>query len=72
MVSVLDLLPTVLDALEVEKPSRLDGRSFYPILKGEKQDNRDFVIKQYHEDSGRSRDPMRGIQTKTHLYLFNP
>ena len=72
MVSVLDLLPTVLDALEVEKPSRLDGRSFYPILKGEKQDNRDFVIKQYHENSGRSRDPMRGIQTKTHLYLFNP
>ena len=72
MVSVLDLLPTVLDALGVEKPSRLDGRSFYPILKGEKQADRDFIIKQYHENSGRSRDPMRAIQTKTHLYLFNP
>ena len=72
MVSVLDLLPTVLDALKVEQPSRLDGRSFYPVLKGEKQKGRDFVIKQYHENSGRSRDPMRAIQTKTHLYLFNP
>ncbi len=72
MVSVLDLLPTVMDALGVEKPSRLDGRSFYPILKGEKQADRDFIIKQYHENSGRSRDPMRAIQTKTHLYLFNP
>jgi len=72
MVSVLDLLPTVLDALGVEKPSRLDGRSFYPVLKGEKQADRDFIIKQYHENSGRSRDPMRAIQTKTHLYLFNP
>ena len=72
MVSVVDLLPTVLDALKVEQPSRLDGRSFYPVLKGEKQKGRDFVIKQYHENSGRSRDPMRAIQTKTHLYLFNP
>ena len=72
MVSVLDLLPTVMDALGVEKPSRLDGRSFYPVLKGEKQADRDFIIKQYHENSGRSRDPMRAIQTKTHLYLFNP
>ena len=72
MVSVLDLLPTVMDALGVEKPSRLDGRSFYPVLKGEKQAGRDYIIKQYHENSGRSRDPMRAIETKTHLYLFNP
>ena len=72
MVSVLDLLPTVLDTLKIEKPTRLDGRSFYPVLKGEKQEGWDFVIKQYHENSGRSRDPMRAIQTKTHLYLFNP
>ena len=39
-----------------EKPSRLDGRSFYPVLQGKKQDDRDFIIKQYHENSGRSRD----------------
>ena len=72
MVSVLDLLPTVMDALGVKKPARLDGRSFYPVLKGEKQADRDYIIKQYHENSGRSRDPMRAIETKTHLYLFNP
>ena len=37
MVSVLDLLPTVLDALKVDQPNKLDGHSFYPVLKGEKQ-----------------------------------
>ena len=72
MVSVLDLLPTVLDSLGVSKPKRLDGRSFLPLLRGEKQENRDYVIKEYNENAGRSRDPMRGIQTKTHLFLFNP
>jgi N-sulfoglucosamine sulfohydrolase len=72
MVSIVDLLPTVMDSLNVSKPKRLDGRSFYSVLQGEKQDNRDFVIKEYNENAGRSRDPMRGIQTKTHLFLFNP
>jgi N-sulfoglucosamine sulfohydrolase len=72
MVSVLDLLPTILDTLKIDKPDRLDGRSFFSVLKGGKQDNRSFVIKQYHENSGRSRDPMRAIQSKTHLYIFNP
>ena len=72
MVSVLDLLPTVLDSLGVPKPKGLDGRSFLPLLRGEKQENRDFVIKEYNENAGRSRDPMRAIQSKTHLYLFNP
>ena len=72
MVSVVDLLPTVMDALQVNQPPRLDGRSFYPVLKGEKQEKRNFVIKEYHENAGRSRDPMRAIQSKKYLYLFNP
>lgn len=72
MVSILDLLPTVLDALGVKKPARLDGRSFYPVLAGKKQDKRNFVIKEYNENAGGSRDPMRAIQSKRYLYLFNP
>ena len=72
MVSVVDLLPTVLEALGLEPLDRQDGRSFYPALKGEKMEGWDYVIKQYHENAGRSRDPMRAIQTKKYLYLFNP
>ena len=72
MVSILDLLPTVLDSLKVSKPKRLDGRSFYPLLQGKSQDGRNFVIKEYNENAGGSRDPMRAIQSKEYLYLFNP
>ena len=72
MVSVVDLLPTVLDALGVPKPVRLDGRSFYPVLASNKQEKRNFVIKEYNENAGGSRDPMRAIQSKEYLYLFNP
>jgi N-sulfoglucosamine sulfohydrolase len=72
MVSVVDLLPTILDALDIPSPKRLDGRSFFPLLKGEKQDGRNYVIKQYNENAGRSRDPMRAVQTKKLPLLIQP
>jgi N-sulfoglucosamine sulfohydrolase len=72
MVSAVDLLPTLLDIAGIEHPDRIDGRSFAPLLRGEAQTDRDYVIKEYNENAGASRDPMRAVQTKEHLYLFNP
>lgn len=72
MVSAVDFLPTLLDVAGIKHPQHLDGRSFAPILRGKKQEHRDFVVKVYNENSGASRDPIRGIQTKKFLYLFNP
>ena len=72
MVSAVDLMPTLLDIAGIEHPDGFDGRSFASILKGEKQDDRQHVIKEYNENAGRSRDPMRAVQTKKYLYLYNP
>ncbi len=72
MVSAVDLLPTLLELTGIEHPGRMDGRSFASLLHGEQQANRDFVIKEYHENSGASRDPMRSLQTDRYLYIFNP
>ncbi|MFT5466827.1 MAG: N-sulfoglucosamine sulfohydrolase [Verrucomicrobiales bacterium] len=72
MVSAVDLLPTLLDTVGIEHPDGLDGRSFEPLLRGEKQEKRDYVFKVYNENSGGQRAPIRGVQTKQFLYLFNP
>jgi len=74
MVSAIDFLPTLLEVMETQHPTpeRLQGRSFVPVLKGQPQSDRDWVIKQYNENAGRWRHPMRGIQTKRWLYLYNP
>jgi N-sulfoglucosamine sulfohydrolase len=72
MVSAVDFLPTLLDVAGVAHPPGLDGRSFAPLLKGESQDGRDMVVKEYNENAGGSRDPMRALQTKRFLYIFNP
>ncbi|MCB1278651.1 sulfatase [Prosthecobacter sp.] len=72
MVSTVDLLPTLLDMVGVAKPDGFDGRSFAPLLKGESQDGRDMVFKSYDENSGGQRTPMRAVQTKDFVYIFNP
>lgn len=72
MISAVDFLPTLLDMVGVAHPKGFDGRSFEPVLHGQKQDGRDFVYKVYNENSGGNRHPMRAIETKDYLYLFNP
>ncbi len=72
MVSAVDFLPTLCDVIGVKTPEGVTGRSFAPLLKGETQEGRDFVVKEYNENAGASRDPMRAVQTKRYLYLFNP
>lgn len=72
MISALDLLPTLLDVAGIEHPKGLEGRSFYQVLKGNKQPELDRVFKEYNESSGRRRHPMRGVQSKRFNYIFNP
>ena len=71
MISVVDFLPTVLDITGIKHPKAPRRPLYLPLLKGDTQSGREHVIK-YNENSGRSRDPMRAIQTKRFLYLFNP
>lgn len=72
LVSAVDLLPTLLDIMAIPHPKGFDGRSFASLLRGGAQEGRDFVIKEYNENAGGSRDPMRAIQTREALYIFNP
>jgi N-sulfoglucosamine sulfohydrolase len=72
MISAVDMLPTLLDIAGAKHPTRLDGRSFLPLIHAKTQTGRDRIFKEYNENAGASRDPMRAVQTKRYLYLFNP
>jgi N-sulfoglucosamine sulfohydrolase len=72
MISAVDLTPTLLDIAGIKAKTKFDGRSFFPLLEGKSQNGRDYVFKEYNENSGAGRHPIRGIQTKQFLYLFNP
>jgi N-sulfoglucosamine sulfohydrolase len=72
LVSAVDLLPTLLDVLNLEHPQGIDGRSFAPLLKGETQSGREMIVTEYNENAGGFRHPMRAIVTREFGYIFNP
>jgi N-sulfoglucosamine sulfohydrolase len=71
MIAGVDILPTLLGITGVEHPAGLAGRSFAQLLSGEMQAGRDLVFKEHSENAGGSRDPMRAVQTRRFLYIFN-
>jgi N-sulfoglucosamine sulfohydrolase len=72
MISTVDLLPTILDMLQIKQPGGFDGSSFANVLRGEKQPERTMVFKEHNENSGGQNTPMRAVQTKDWLYIFSP
>ena len=72
MISAVDFTPTILDVLGIKEPKGMDGRSFKPILTTGKQSGRDYIIKEYNENSGGNRSPMRAIQGRKYSYIYNP
>ncbi len=71
MISTVDLQSTILEAVGL-KPPNSDGRSFLPLLRGEKQDGRDAVFIQFHHIHGGDALPMRSVITRESAYVFNP
>ncbi len=73
LVSTIDIMPTILEALDIDIPQKQDGRSMLSILKGGRQDDRDFVFTTYNYISpGTQVFPMRAVHTKRWSYVYNP
>ncbi len=70
-ISTIDLLPTILEALAIPLPSKTDGSSFLPLVKGGKQAGRDKVYAEIDYKAGGGPTPMRSIQTRQYAYIFN-
>lgn len=70
-VSSVDILPTILELLRVAPPQGLDGRSWLPLLKGEKQPARDYVVTHVNTVSSGKSFPQRCIRTKDFSLMFH-
>lgn len=79
-VTLMDLMPTFLDAAGVAKPEKLNGRSLWPQLTAEKSgridESRDAVVtgRERHFATAREDNkpyPMRAIRTADFLFIRN-
>ena len=71
-VSGIDFMPTVLEACGFQVPKSADGRSYLPLLRGEKQAGRDRIFTQFYETSMKGRYPMFAVQDMNYLFIYNP
>lgn len=71
MVSLVDVLPTFVEAGGGKAPGGLDGRSFLPVLLGRAKDHRDAVFAAHVGDGNMNDYPMRCVRTRTHKYILN-
>ncbi len=70
-VSGIDLMPTLMEAAGLPMVPKLDGRSFLPLLKGEKQEDRQFTYATFYQIFARVRYPMRCVQNEDFGYIYN-
>ena len=71
LVSGIDYMPTILEATGLKPVPGMDGRSFLPVLKGQKQEGRDLVFTEFHKTFARNCFPMRAVHGKRFGYLVN-
>lgn len=70
-VSSVDVMPSLLELLGVESPQGIDGRSWLPLLRGESQSDRDFVVTHVNTVSSGKSFAQRCVRTKDRAFMFH-
>lgn len=71
MISLVDLLPTVIEAAGGQAPADLDGQSFLQVLRGQKADHRDRIFTTHSRDGTMNVYPIRAVRTPAWCYMRN-
>jgi len=71
MVCLADLLPTFIELAGGKAPDGLDGRSFAPLLRGNKKQHRDRMFNTQSGDGDYNVYPSRSLRTREWKYILN-
>ena len=71
LVSLADLLPTIIEATGNKPPTDIDGQSFLQVLKGKTNTHREYAFATHTGDRMINRAPARMLRTSQHKYILN-
>lgn len=71
LVSLADLVPTLVEASGGTAPGNIDGQSFLAVLKGQKETHREAVYATHTGDRLMNRAPARMVRTAQYKYILN-
>ncbi|MEG0294301.1 sulfatase family protein [Enterococcus sp.] len=67
LISQIDIIPTLCDLLEIEKPDYLEGKSFAHLFQGQTDDIHDTLFAEVNFHT--SYEPIRSVRTKRFKYI---
>ncbi|VTU00014.1 sulfatase : Sulfatase OS=Terriglobus saanensis (strain ATCC BAA-1853 / DSM 23119 / SP1PR4) GN=AciPR4_1589 PE=4 SV=1: Sulfatase [Gemmataceae bacterium] len=70
-VSSVDVMPALLELMGVKPPAGMDGRSWVPLLRGETQPDRDFVVTHVNTVSSGKSFAQRCVRTRDRALVFH-
>jgi N-sulfoglucosamine sulfohydrolase len=71
MVSLVDVLPTLVDVAGGKAPENLDGRSFEKVLLGQTNHLRDYIFSTHSGDGNMNVYPSRCVRDERWKYILN-
>ncbi len=71
LVATVDILPTILEAVEADVPDGLAGRSMLPLLRGESVAWREYVFAEYHSHYPPIYFPQRTVRDARYKLIVN-
>ena len=73
LVQYVDVVPTLMEAVGQAAPSGIDGRSFYPVIKDNSREHRDYVygVQTTRNIINGSDYPIRSIRDKQYKLIVN-
>jgi len=72
LLAIIDLMPTLLEGLGLPAVEGVDGRSIFPLLRGESSGGREVILSSYnYAYPGVQAFPMRAALSKDFLYIYN-
>ncbi|MEQ1716978.1 MAG: sulfatase [Hyphomicrobium sp.] len=72
MISIVDIMPTILDVLGIPQPAKIDGKSFARLFSDPSAEVRDVLFSSYnYARTGLQVYPMRSALTRRFQYIYN-
>lgn len=71
LISLTDILPTLIEIAQGDAPKSIDGKSFLGLLSGEKTTHKESIFASHTGDGTMNRTPMRMVRTKRYKYILN-
>ncbi len=70
-VSWVDMIPTLIDAAGAKVPSGIDGKSFLPVLRGQRETHRDKLFTTHTGDGVMNIFPIRSVRIGKYKFIHN-